>query len=91
MSIESGGYFGSNSAEEPPQQVDAVVMLGGGVSTVRRNLMEQQGYSPYCGAERRSLAWARTSFDNGQFKCRCGWRSAFEPEFIADYKAKWGK
>jgi len=61
------------------------------MSIVRRNLMEQQGYSPYCGADRCRHTWPRTSFDGEQFKCRCGWRSGFEPEFIAEYKAKWGK
>lgn len=29
----------------------------------------------------------RTGFDGEQFKCICGWRSEFEPEFIAQVKA----
>ena len=62
-----------------------------GNTIVRRNLMEQVGYSPYCGADRCFLTWPRTSFDGEQFKCRCGWRSEFPAEFIAEYKAKWNK
>ena len=61
------------------------------MSLIKRNLMEQQGYSPYCGAERCYLTWPRTLFDGKQFTCRCGGRSGFEPEFIAEYKTKWGK
>jgi len=61
------------------------------ISTVRRNIMTERGYSPYCGAERCYLTWPRTSFDGGQFGCRCGWRSSFEPEFIAEYKTRWRK
>ena len=59
------------------------------MSTVRRNLMEEPHYSPYCGAERCYFSWPRTSFDGEQFKCHCGWRSQFEPKFITEYKKKW--
>jgi len=48
------------------------------------------GYAPYCGNMRCSNRMPRTYFVNGQFQCSCGWRSSFEPEFIAEYKAKWG-
>lgn len=53
------------------------------------SLMERQGYSPYCGAERCRYTWPRTTFDGEQFNCKCGWRSGFDPEFIAQYKEKW--
>lgn len=61
-------------------------------SVVRNNLMYQQGYMPYCGLQSRCFFdWPRATFDGQQFKCRCGWKSQYEPEFIAEYKAKWGK
>lgn len=59
------------------------------MSIVRNNLMNQKGYSPYCGADACVLTWPRTTFDGQQFQCRCGWRSSFEAEFIDRYKAKW--
>jgi len=59
-------------------------------SLVRQNLMQREGYSPYCGAAKCSHRWPRTVFDGEQFKCDCGWRSRFEPEFIARYKERWG-
>ena len=56
------------------------------MSIVRENLMNERGYTPYCGsAERCSYGMPRTRFDGSQFACRCGWRSGFEPEFIAEY------
>jgi rubredoxin len=59
------------------------------MSLVRHNLMTRQGYSPYCGGE-RCRTMPRTRFDGEQFVCpTCGWRSSFEPEFIAAYKAHW--
>lgn len=60
------------------------------MSTVRDNLMNEKGYSPYCGSENCIHLWPRTTFDGEQFRCRCGWRSQFEPEFILQYKIKWG-
>jgi len=34
----------------------------------------------------------RAPFNGSQFECRvCGWKSAFDPHFIAEYKTKWGK
>lgn len=60
------------------------------MSIVRENLMNEKGYSPYCGDFWCRFHMPRTSFDGEQFKCMCGWRSTFEPEFIAEYKRKWG-
>jgi len=58
------------------------------MSIVRENLMTRTGYSPYCGAADCCWLWPRTAFDGEQFKCLCGWRSGFDPEFIERYKAK---
>lgn len=60
------------------------------MSLIRNNLMTQPGYSPYCGNDSCWAGLPRTTFDGEQFKCRCGWRSKFDAEFIAKYKAKWG-
>lgn len=61
------------------------------MSLIRENLMTIPGYSPYCG-DGRLCSMPRTKFDGEQFKCpHCGWRSQFPDEFIAEYKAKWGK
>lgn len=57
------------------------------MSIVRDNLMNREGYAPYCGCDD---CYARAPFNGEQFKCkRCGWTSEFEPEFIAEYKKKW--
>jgi hypothetical protein len=64
---------------------------------IRNNLMEREGYSPYCGDElckpRKSYRydrWPRTIFNGKQFKCpNCGWISTIDPEFIERYKNKW--
>jgi len=56
---------------------------------VRRNLMEEKGYSPYCGNDLCEAA-PRTNFDGTQFKCpRCGWYSQFPGDFIDKYVKKW--
>lgn len=60
------------------------------MSTVRENLMNRAGYSPYCGGDGCVFFWPRADWDGEQFKCRCGWRSKFPADFIAQYKAKWG-
>jgi hypothetical protein len=60
-------------------------------STVRNNLMKRPNYSPYCGNDDCVWHMPRTTFNDGQFECRCGWRSGFEPDFIKQYKARWGK
>lgn len=59
------------------------------VSIVRSNLLSRPGYTPYCGDFSCSWDMPRTQFNGQQFACRCGWTSKFEPEFIAQYKAKW--
>ena len=59
------------------------------MSIVRDNLMSRPGYSPYCGAAECIARWPRTFYRAGQFQCLCGWRSGFDPEFIAGYEAKW--
>lgn len=64
------------------------------MSTVRENLMNRAGYSPYCGGafDNKSCSMPRTVWTGEQFKCReCGWVSQFPADFIAEYKAKWGK
>lgn len=61
------------------------------MSIVRDNLMTQEGYAPYCGADDCPVRMPRTHFNGKQFYCRCGWHSAFEAEFIEAYKAKWSK
>lgn len=58
--------------------------------------MTRQGYTPYCGNIRDD--WSspckeqpRTRFTGEQFRCPdCGWLSSFEPEFIQQYREKWG-
>jgi hypothetical protein len=59
-------------------------------SIVRNNLMEREGYSPYCGNDTVNCPWPRTHFDGEQFICKhCGWRSSFPEDFMERYKAKW--
>jgi hypothetical protein len=64
-------------------------------STVRHNLMNQNGYSPYCGNPISRLAQGgcsnpRTVFNGEQFFCpECGWQSEFPADFIQRYKLKW--
>lgn len=59
------------------------------VSLVRQNLMEREGYTPYCGG---SLHFVRTVFNGSQFTCpECNFVTSFEAEFIDEYKKKWEK
>lgn len=58
------------------------------MSLVRENLLTRLGYVPYCG---RTVCMRRAAFNGTQFECACGWRSAFEPEFIEQYKAAQAK
>lgn len=58
------------------------------MSVVRENLMTRPGYTPYCGAERCPYHMPRTKFTGTQFKCECGWRTSFEPEFIEQYRQR---
>jgi hypothetical protein len=62
------------------------------MSIVRENLMNERGYTPYCGNDKQCAGWwPRSYFTGEQFRCgSCGWESRFEPEFIAAYKARWG-
>jgi len=58
------------------------------MSTVRRNLLSEPGYAPYCGGSYAVCGLPRTMFDGEQFKCpRCSFRSNFEPEFISEVVA----
>lgn len=57
------------------------------MSIVRENMLKERGYVPYCGGQ-HCTRMPRAPFDGSQFRCpACGWRSAFEPEFIEQYKA----
>lgn len=57
---------------------------------IRKNLMTEKGYSPYCGG--MCAIMPRTIFTGRQFKCEiCGWHSEFPEDFINKYKAKWNK
>lgn len=58
-------------------------------SIVRDNLMNEKGYSPYCGAEVCFKGMPRTTFNGYQFKCSCGWVSEFPLKFIKRYRDKW--
>jgi len=61
------------------------------MSIVRQNLMTREGYSPYC-AEVRCFRRARFNPDRGQFGCPVhSFETSFEPEFIEEYRKKWGK
>lgn len=64
----------------------SVQLEGEHMSVVRNNLLTRPGYTPYCGAENCHLHWPRTKFNGKQFGCVCGWRSNFEPAFIAQYE-----
>ena len=60
------------------------------MSIVRRNIMTQEGYVPYCGNWDCRFT-PRSYFNGEQFQCpQCGWKSEFEKEFIEEYKTKWG-
>ena len=60
------------------------------MSLIRKNLMTQKGYSPYCGNDNCRIT-PRTHFEGKQFICRCcRWKSSFPKEFIDNYKMKWG-
>lgn len=64
------------------------------MSIVRDNIMNREGYAPYCGGYLSEQTGCRTGprapFNGSQFECpHCGWQSAFEPDFIKAYKEKW--
>lgn len=55
---------------------------------MHEKLLAIKGYTPYCGAQCRTMP--RTRFDGQQFVCPCcGWRSKYSSEFIEEYKKKW--
>jgi hypothetical protein len=58
---------------------------------VRKNLLEREGYSPYCGSDSCTGRWPRTIFTGEQFRCPvCEWVSRFPSDFITEYKYTWG-
>ena len=66
-------------------------------SIVANNLLNEKGYTPYCGSmlPRPPLGNGcnnpRTYFNGTQFVCpKCGWTSSYPIEFIEQYKKKWG-
>lgn len=69
------------------------------MSTVRENLMLVKDYTPYCGNQiarydPKGCDNPRTRWDKEkeQFYCpHCFWVSAFDAEFIQQYKIKWNK
>lgn len=65
-------------------------LLKEGNTIVRKNLLSDPSYSPYCGDSCHRMP--RTHFNGEQFVCEsCGWVSDFPTDFIAYYKAKWSK
>jgi len=59
-------------------------------SLVQENLINREGYAPYCGSECSTMP--RAKFDGKQFVCpNCGWKSEFPADFIKKYKDKWHK
>jgi hypothetical protein len=67
------------------------------LTIVRENLMNEEGYSPYCGNpisrnESGGCSNPRTKFNGEQFVCsKCGWISQFDSDFILRYRSTWGK
>ncbi len=59
---------------------------------VRENLMNDPGYTGYCGSNNCTYHMPRTKWDKNkeQFTCPCGWVSAYPADFIKRYKEKWG-
>lgn len=59
-------------------------------SIVRDNLMNEKGYTPYCGDIENSCRMPRSFFNGKQFECpSCGWQSLFPHSFIKKYKHHW--
>ena len=67
------------------------------MSIVRENLLNVKNYSPYCGndlprntskgCDNPRTKWSK---ERNQFYCpHCFWVSAFDDEFIKQYKTKW--
>lgn len=56
-----------------------------GNSLVRKNIIESNIYTPYCGNSCSKMP--RTFFNGKQFECpSCGWQSNFEDEFINEHR-----
>lgn len=77
-------------------------LISKGNFIVRRNLLTDSKYTPYCGAYsiqsitegngKVSCSLPRTVFDGQQFVCpECGYRTEFPEDFISYYKQKWNK
>lgn len=70
-------------------------LVDGRVSVVRSNLLNERGYSPYCGNRIYRLLPGgcdnpRMHFDGSQFVCpRCGHRTEYPSDFIDYYKKIW--
>lgn len=63
--------------------------MGSKMSIVRDNIMNKEGYTPYCG-DGISCLMPRTVFNGKQFECpMCGFETCFEDEFITEYKTRW--
>jgi hypothetical protein len=67
-------------------------------SIIRNNLLNEKGYTPYCGSNiprppiGNGCNNPRTKFNGEQFVCpKCGFTTNFPKEFIERYKAKWHK
>ena len=55
------------------------------MSIVRDNLLNVEGYTPYCGNQ-TCPTMPRTVFNGTQFECpTCEWKSSFELAFIKRY------
>jgi hypothetical protein len=60
------------------------------MTIIRNNLINEKGYSPYCGSIDPVCSMPRTYFNGNQFICpNCGWVSKFPDDFIKRYKEKW--
>lgn len=59
------------------------------MSIVRDNLMNIEGYTPYCGNS-DCMQLKRTRYKDGQFHATCcHWVSDFPEDFIEQYKLRW--
>ncbi len=69
----------------------------GNISIVRTNLMNEQGYTGYCGnswaeQKKKGCDMPRTRWvaELNQFRCpQCGWISQYPMDFITRYKERW--
>jgi hypothetical protein len=57
------------------------------MSIVKKNLLTEKYYAPYCVESKCSHGMPRTQFNGEQFECGCGWKSQFNKEFIEKYLA----